>query len=391
MSRVTVIVLDSFGVGELPDARLYGDEGVFTLKHIKEFVGELKIPNMRKMGLYNIDGLGLEGEDEKDLIGSYGKSLEKSPAKDTTTGHFELMGLIMEKPYKIFMEGFPKRITDELEKRIGTKVIGNYLVSGTQVIQDLGKEHMETGYPIIYTSADSLMQIAMHEEVIPLERQYEICKIARELLMGEDTVSRIICRPFVGNPEIGFTRTENRKDFSIDPPGKTVMEYLKEGGKDVIAVGKLEDIFNGVGITEVDHTRNNHQGIDSTLKYLKTDFDGLLFVNLVDFDMLYGHRNDPRGYADALEYFDAKLPEIKALLKDDDILILTADHGCDPTTKGTDHTREYIPLLVYGPQLKAGVNLHIRETFADVAATIAEKFGIRDYPAGTSFLKDISE
>lgn len=391
MSRVTVIVLDSFGVGELPDAHLYGDEGVFTLKHIKEFVGELKIPNMRKMGLYNIDGLGMEGKDEKDLIGSYGKSLEKSPAKDTTTGHFELMGLIMEKPYQIFMEGFPKRITDELEKRIGTKVIGNYLVSGTQVIQDLGKEHMETGYPIIYTSADSLMQIAMHEEVIPLERQYEICRIARELLMGEDTVSRIICRPFVGNPEIGFTRTENRKDFSIDPPGKTVMEYLKEGGKDVIAVGKLEDIFNGIGITEVDHTRNNHQGIESTLKYLKTDFDGLLFVNLVDFDMLYGHRNDPRGYADALEYFDAKLPEIKALLKDDDILILTADHGCDPTTKGTDHTREYIPLLVYGPQLKAGVNLHIRETFADVAATIAEKFGIRDYPAGTSFLKDISE
>jgi len=389
MSRVTVIVLDSFGVGELPDAHLYGDEGVFTLRHIKEFVGELKIPNMRKMGLYNIDGLGLEGEDEKDLTGSYGKSMEKSPAKDTTTGHFELMGLIMEKPYKIFMEGFPKRITDELEKRIGTKVIGNYLVSGTQVIQDLGKEHMETGYPIIYTSADSLMQIAMHEEVIPLERQYEICRIARELLMGEDTVSRIICRPFVGNPEIRFTRTENRKDFSIDPPGKTVMDYLKEDGKDVIAVGKLEDIFNGIGITEVDHTRNNPQGIESTLKYLKTDFDGLLFVNLVDFDMLYGHRNDPRGYADALEYFDAKLPEITALLKEDDILILTADHGCDPTTKGTDHTREYIPLLVYGPQLKAGVNLHIRETFADVAATIAEKFGIRDYPAGTSFLKDV--
>lgn len=391
MARVTVIVLDSFGVGELPDAYLYGDEGVFTLKHIKEFVGELKIPNMKRLGLYNIDGLGLEGEKEEELIGSYGKSLEKSPAKDTTTGHFELMGLIMEEPYKIFMEGFPKRITDELERRIGTKVIGNYLVSGTKVIQDLGKEHMETGYPIIYTSADSLMQIAMHEEVIPLERQYEICKIARELLMGDDTVSRIICRPFIGNPEIGFTRTENRKDFSIDPPGRTVMEDLKSTGREVIAVGKLEDIFNNIGITKVDHTRNNQQGIEATIKYLKTEFDGLLFVNLVDFDMLYGHRNDPRGYADALEYFDARLPEIMGLLKEDDILILTADHGCDPTTKGTDHTREYIPLLVYGPKLCKGVNLHIRETFADVAATIAEKFQIENYPAGTSFLQDVSE
>lgn len=391
MSRVTVIVLDSFGVGELPDAHLYGDEGVFTLKHIKEFVGELKIPNMKKLGLYNIDGLDLEGEKEEELIGSYGKSLEKSPAKDTTTGHFELMGLIMKEPYKIFMEGFPKRITDELERRIGTKVIGNYLVSGTKVIQDLGKEHMETGYPIIYTSADSLMQIAMHEEVIPLERQYEICKIARELLMGDDTVSRIICRPFIGNPELGFTRTENRKDFSIDPPGRTVMEDLKSTGREVIAVGKLEDIFNHIGITKVDHTRNNQQGIEATIKYLKTEFDGLLFVNLVDFDMLYGHRNDPRGYADALEYFDERLPEIMDLLKEDDILILTADHGCDPTTKGTDHTREYIPLLVYGPKLQKGVNLHIRETFADVAATIAEKFQIENYPAGTSFLQDVIE
>lgn len=391
MSRVTVIVLDSFGVGELPDAHLYGDEGVFTMKHIKEFVGELKIPNMRKMGLYNIDGLEMMAEDQESLIGSYGKSREKSPAKDTITGHFELMGLILEEPYKIFMEGFPRRITDELEKRIGTKVIGNYLVSGTKIIQDLGKEHMETGYPIIYTSADSLMQIAMHEEIIPLERQYEICRIARELLMGDDTVSRIICRPFVGNPEIGFTRTENRKDFSIDPPGKTVMEYLKNDGKDVIAVGKIEDIFNNIGITIVDHTRNNQQGIEATIKYLKTDFDGLLFVNLVDFDMLYGHRNDPRGYAGALEYFDSRLPEIMELLKDDDILILTADHGCDPTTKGTDHTREYIPVLVYGPQLKAGVNFHIRETFADIGATIAEKFEIQDYHVGTSFLKDVTK
>lgn len=298
---------------------------------------------------------------------------------------------MVEKPNKIFMEGFPARITEELEKRIGTRVIGNYLASGTEIIQVLGEEHVRTGYPIIYTSADSLMQIAMHEEVIPLERQYEICRIARELLMGDDTVSRIICRPFVGNKENGFTRTENRKDFSIDPPGKTVLEYLKEAGLDVIAVGKIEDIFNNVGITEADHTKNNHQGIDATMKYLRKDFDGLLFVNLVDFDMLYGHRNNPQGYAEALMYFDEKLPEITSLLKDDDILIITADHGCDPTTKGTDHTREYIPLLVYGPQLKQGNNLHIRKTFADIAATIAERFAVNDFPSGTSFLSEVTK
>ena len=277
-----------------------------------------------------------------------------------------------------------------MEKRIGVGVIGNYLASGTEIIQVLGEEHMRTGRPIIYTSADSLMQIAMHEQIIPLERQYEICRIARELLMGDDTVSRIICRPFVGSPETGFTRTENRKDFSIDPPGKTVLEYLKDAGRDVIAVGKIEDIFNNVGITEVDHTRNNREGIASTLKYLERDFDGLLFVNLVDFDMLYGHRNNARGYAEALEYFDEKLPEILALLKEDDILLITADHGCDPTTKGTDHTREYIPLLVYGPRLKSGVNLHVRGTFADIAATVADRFDIHDFPAGTSFLPEVT-
>ena len=388
MSRVALVVLDSFGVGALPDAGDYGDEGVNTLKHIVEATGDLKIPNMRKLGLFNIDGLDLEREEAPTAC--YAKSFEKAPAKDTTTGHFEMTGLILEQPYKIFMDGFPKRITDELEKRIGTKVIGNYLVSGTEVIKVLGEEHVRTGYPIIYTSADSLMQIAMHEEVIPLERQYEICKIARELLMGDDTVSRIICRPFVGNPEIGFTRTENRRDFSIDPPGKTVLEYIKQNGKAVIAVGKIEDIFNRIGITEVDHTKNNQEGMVSLLKHLDRDFDGLLFVNLVDFDMLYGHRRNVRGYADALEAFDAKLPEILAKLKNDDLLIITADHGCDPTAHGTDHTREFVPILAYGPQIKQGVNLHVRDTFADIAATIAEKLVI-DFNVGTSFLKEITK
>lgn len=391
MSRVALIVLDSVGVGALPDAALFDDEGTFTLGHVKEYaeknMGGFSVPNMRAMGLYNIDGLGLEGVEHP--TASYGKCKEFAPAKDTTTGHFEMAGLMVEKPNKIFLEGFPGRITAELERRIGTKVIGNYLASGTEIIKVLGEEHVRTGYPIIYTSADSLMQVAMHEEVIPLERQYEICRIARELLMGDDTVSRIICRPFVGDEEHGFTRTENRKDFSIDPPGRTVLEYLKDAGKDVIAVGKIEDIFNNVGITEVDHTKNNHQGIDATIKYLSRDFDGLLFVNLVDFDMLYGHRNNPQGYAEALMYFDEKLPEITGKLKDDDILMIVADHGCDPTTKGTDHTREYIPLLVYGPQLKKGENLHIRNTFADIAATIAERFGIGDFPAGTSFLSEV--
>lgn len=391
MSRVALIVLDSVGVGALPDAEEYNDFGVNTLGHVKEYadknMGGFKIPNMQKLGLYNIDGLGLQGVESP--AGNYGKCKEYAPAKDTTNGHFEIAGLLVDKPNKIFMDGFPKRITDELERRIGTKVIGNYLVSGTEVIQVLGEEHMKTGYPIIYTSADSLMQIAMHEDVIPLERQYEICRIARELLMGDDTVSRVICRPFVGNPEIGFTRTENRKDFSIDPPGRTVLDAIKDAGQEVIAVGKIEDIFNRVGITKIDHTKNNFEGIDSTIKFLGQDYEGLLFVNLVDTDMLYGHRRNPKGYAEAIEYFDAKLPEILSILKDDDMLIITADHGCDPTyTKSTDHTREYTPLLVYGPELKGGVNLHVRNTFADIAASIADYLGV-EFENGTSFMSEI--
>lgn len=391
MSRVALIVLDSVGVGALPDAEKFNDFGVNTLGHVKEYadknMGGFKIPNMQKLGLYNIDGLGLPGVENP--TGSYGKCKEYAPAKDTTNGHFEIAGLLVDKPNKIFMDGFPKRITDELERRIGTKVIGNYLVSGTEVIQVLGEEHMKTGYPIIYTSADSLMQIAMHEDVIPLERQYEICRIARELLMGDDTVSRVICRPFVGNPEIGFTRTENRKDFSIDPPGRTVLDAIKDAGQEVIAVGKIEDIFNRVGITKIDHTKNNFEGIESTIKFLGQDYEGLLFVNLVDTDMLYGHRRNPKGYAEALEYFDTKLPEILSKLKDDDMLIITADHGCDPTyTKSTDHTREYTPLLVYGPELKGGVNLHVRNTFADIAASIADYLGV-EFENGTSFMPEI--
>ena len=384
MARVTIIVLDSFGVGALPDAADYGDAGAFTLGHIQERVG-LHVPNMARLGLFNLPGLDLPGAVEHPA-GAYGKCAERSHAKDTTNGHFEIAGLVVKTPFRVFGEHFPDRIIHELEKRIGTKVIGNYPASGTEIIQVLGDEHVRTGYPIVYLSADSLMQIAMHEDVIPLPRQYEICQIARELMMGDDTVSRIICRPFVGSNG-KYTRTENRRDFSIDPPGETVLDLLKANGKDVIAVGKIEDIFNRRGITQVNHTKNNHTGIEATIDYLKGDFDGLLFVNLVDFDMLYGHRRNPEGYRDALEYFDGKLPEIQALLKEDDILILTADHGCDPTYKGTDHTREYTPLLVCGPKVKPGVDLGVRETFSDIAATVADEFGL-SWPGAKSFLHE---
>ena len=388
MARFTILVLDSVGVGELPDAADFGDAGTFTLKHVKEAVGDLKIPNLVNLGIYNIDGLNLGGVEQPQ--GCYAKCMERSKAKDTTNGHFEIAGLVVETPFRVFGEHFPDRIINELERRIGTKVIGNYPASGTEIIQVLGDEHVRTGYPIVYLSADSLMQIAMHEDVIPLERQYEICRIARELMSGDDTVSRIICRPFIGGNGV-YTRTENRKDFSIDPPGYTVLDQLQENGKDVIAVGKIEDIFNRRGITEINHTKNNREGIEATIDYLHNkDFDGLLFVNLVDFDMLYGHRNNPRGYADALEYFDTKLPEILSGLRDDDILLITADHGCDPTTPGTDHTREHTPLLVCGPKVRQGVNLGVRETFSDIAATVSDYFGLK-FPTGTSFLTEIKQ
>jgi len=384
MGRFTIIVLDSVGIGALPDAAEFGDEGVNTLLHVKEAMKDLQIPNLVNMGLYNIDGLGLKGVESPTAC--FGRCQEWVKAKDTIAGHFEIAGLLVDEPFKIFYKGFPERIISEFEKRIGTKVIGNYASSGTEIIQVLGDEHVRTGYPIVYVSADSLMQIAMHEEVIPLERQYEICKIARELLMGDDTVARIICRPFVGSSG-KYTRTENRKDFAIDPPGKTIMNVLQDNGKDVIAVGKIEDVFNRSGITKIDHSKNNPEGIEATIKFLNQDFDGLMFTNLVDYDMLYGHRRNPQGYGEALEFFDKNLPRITELLKGDDVLLITADHGCDPTHKGSDHTREYTPLLVYGPKIKGSRNLGTRSSFADIAASIGDYFGLK-YENGTSFLKD---
>lgn len=387
MSKFTVIVLDSVGVGELPDAAEFGDTGTNTLKHVNEFREGLKIPNLKELGIFNIQGTGLPAVGQPK--GCFGKAAELGKAKDTTNGHFEIAGLTVKTPFKVFGESFPPRIIEALEQRIGTKVIGNYPASGTEIIKVLGDEHVKTGYPIVYLSADSLMQIAMHEGIIPLERQYEICRIARELLSGDDTVSRVICRPFTGQSG-NYYRTENRKDFSVDPPGETVLDLLSEKGKDVIGVGKIEDIFNRRGLTLINHTKNNREGIQATLEYLKNGFNGLLFVNLVDFDMLYGHRNNPEGYAEALEYFDSFVPDMMELMEDEDILLITADHGCDPTTPGTDHTREYIPIVVWGKHLKAGQDIGTRDTFADIAATVAEYFGF-EFPAGTSFLREIEK
>lgn len=391
MGRFVIVVLDSFGVGAMPDADRFGDAGADTMLHIRSYMekkeGGLRIPHMEKLGLYHIDGV-THGCMEHPS-GCYGKCAEKSDAKDTINGHFEIAGLIVEKPFRVYPDGFPERIVKELSARTGVSYLGNCAASGTEIIRKLGDEHVRTGKPILYTSADSVMQIAMHEKVIELERQYEICRIAREMMVGDDTIGRIICRPFLG-ADGEYYRTENRKDFAMDPPGTTLLDILKEAGKDVLAVGKIEDIFNRRGITKINHTKNNAEGTQAAIDFLKTDFDGLLFVNLVDFDMLYGHRNDPYGYGKALEAFDERLPELTENLREEDILVITADHGCDPTYPGTDHTREYTPLLVYGKQLRQGMNLGIRATFADIAATAAEYFGV-EIPTGTSFLREVRE
>ena len=391
MKRAAIIVLDSVGIGELPDAAKYGDEGSNTLVNIKKNYPSLDLKNMCSLGLGNIDadGAKLLGKTENPK-GCYGKMSEASNGKDTTTGHWEIAGIITENPFPTFTEtGFPKEIMDQFEAAIGRKTLGNISASGTAIINELGDEHVKTGYPIVYTSADSVFQIACHEEVIPVEELYKICETARKLLTGDYAVARVIARPFIGNGNGNYTRTERRKDFSLAPTSTTILDLVKEKGLTVAAIGKIEDIFEHRGITVKDHTTNNNDGIEKTIEYLKKDFDGLLFTNLVDTDMIYGHRNDIKGYAEALMYFDNKLPEIIDSMKEEDILIITADHGCDPTTPSTDHSREYVPLLVFGKNLKQGVNLGTRKTFADVGATIAEYLDINERFGATSFLKDI--
>lgn len=391
MKRVAIIVLDSVGIGELPDAAKYGDEGSNTLVNIKKECPEFSVPNMAELGIGNIEGedICLLGKTDSPK-GCYAKMSEASNGKDTTTGHWEISGIVTENPFPTFTEtGFPKEVMDKFEKAIGRKTLGNISASGTAIINELGDEHVKTGYPIIYTSADSVFQIACHEDIIPVDELYKMCETAREILVGDYAVARVIARPFIGNGNGNYTRTERRKDFSLAPTSETILDLLKAEGKSVVAIGKIEDIFEHRGMTVTDHTTNNHDGIEKTIEYLKKDFEGLLFTNLVDTDMIYGHRNDVKGYAEAVMYFDSKLPEIKSAMKDDDILIITADHGCDPTTPSTDHSREFVPLLVYGKNIKEGVNLGVRKQFSDIAATVAEYLGINETFGAESFLKDV--
>lgn len=391
MKRAIIIVLDGVGVGELPDAGLYGDIGSNTLGNVIKEVKGMRLPNLEKLGISNIKGLEILPRNISPE-GSFGRMLEKSPGKDTTTGHWEISGIILDKPFPVYPDGFPISIINEFEKLIKTKILGNVVASGTEIIKTLGRQHVTTGYPIIYTSADSVFQIAAHEEVIPLERLYEICKIARSVLKDEHAVGRVIARPFIGN-ESGYTRTKNRRDFSLVPPEKTLLDYILEGGSNcqVKAVGKIDDIFANRGITHSIHTSGNIDGINKTIEFIKQDFEGLIFTNLIDFDMLYGHRNNVEGFAGALLEFDDRLPDILNNLKEQDVLFITADHGGDPTTPSTDHSREYVPLIVYGKNLKNGVNLGTTSSFADLGATVADYLKIEYGGQGTSFLKYLTK
>ena len=386
--RIFLIVLDSVGIGEAPDAEQYGDKGADTLGHIGEKMDGIHLPNLEKLGLGNIREIKGVKAAEKPLA-YHTKMQEASKGKDTMTGHWEIMGLNISTPFQVFPDGFPEELIARLEEETGRKVIGNKPASGTKIIEELGKEHKETGAIIVYTSADSVLQIAAHEEIIPLEELYEICKIARKLTLDEKyMVGRVIARPFVGKPG-NFTRTANRRDYALKPFDRTVMDELKDGSFDVIALGKISDIFDGQGITSARKTVSNMDGVDKLLDSMDTDFTGLCFINLVDFDALYGHRRDPIGYGKALEEFDQRLPEILAKLKKDDLLIITADHGNDPVHHGTDHTREYVPLLAYSTQFSEGKPLPIRQTFADIGATVADNFQVKMPAYGESFLKDL--
>jgi len=386
LRRAVIVVFDALGIGELPDADRYGDRGSDTLDNISRAVGGLKLPNLSGLGLGLIEGVDrIERVDRP--IGSYGRMSEVSPGKDTATGHWEMAGVVLDRPFPTFPEGFPPEIMERFEEIAGRGWLGNYPASGTEIIEELGPEHMRTGRPIVYTSADSVFQIAAHEDVIPTEELYRICRDTRELLY-EYNVGRVIARPFVGEPG-SFTRTTRRKDFSVEPPGETLLDRVKARGMPVVAVGKIGDIFVHRGTTEEIHTKSDSDGIDRTIEAMKRVDEGLIFTNLVDLDTLYAHRNDPEGSARALEEADGRLPEITALLKDGDVLIITGDHGCDPTTPSTDHSREYVPLLVYGRRLKGGVALGTRATFADLGATVAEALGVGPLGPGESFLGDL--
>ena len=381
--RVVLIVLDSVGIGSLPDAAEFGDEGAHTLGNINS-VRPIYMPNLVKLGIGNIEGSRLPYN--PNFHGAFGRLMERTHAKDTTSGHWEMMGFPMSTPFKTYPNGFPREIMDEFEAKIGRGTLGNTVASGTVIINELGDEHVATGKPIIYTSADSVFQIAAHEEVIPLEELYRMCEIAREMLVGDKLVGRVIARPFLG-ANGDYKRTENRRDFALAPMGDTVMDELVKRGKEVIGIGKIEDIFAHRGISLADHTKNNPSGIEATLKYIREGRGDFIFTNLVDFDMLYGHRNDVDGYASAIEAFDKALPELISAMGENDIMMITADHGCDPCYPGTDHTREYIPLVAVGKHVKP-TSLGTRETFADIGATVLDYLTGEEWSAGSSMLKD---
>lgn len=388
IERAIVIVLDSVGIGELPDAADYGDAGSNTLAHIAEAVGGLNLPNLAAMGLGNIAPIRGVGPVEAPSA-CFGKMAERSKGKDTTTGHWELTGIITERPFPTYPNGFPAEVISEFERRTGRRVLGNKVASGTEIIKELGEEHVRTGEPIVYTSADSVFQVACHEDVVPVDQLYAMCRTAREMLVDPHNVQRVIARPFIGEPG-AFVRTERRRDFALEPPGETLLDLIVQEGGEVIGIGKIEDIFAGRGVTRAIHTCNNPDGIEATIATIASGEGTLVFTNLVDFDMLYGHRNDPQGYAAALSEFDASLPRLLCALKDSDILIITADHGCDPTTASTDHSREHVPLLVCRRGLTRGADLGSRESFADLAATLADLLRITHSFPGTSFASLLS-
>ncbi|OZU90049.1 phosphopentomutase [Virgibacillus indicus] len=386
--RVFLIVMDSVGIGEAPDADKFNDQGADTLGHIAEHMNGLHMPNMAKLGLSNIRQIkGIEKAQKP--AGHFTKMQEASNGKDTMTGHWEIMGLNIQQPFRTFPDGFPEELINELEEKTGRKIIGNKPASGTEILIELGEEHLDSGALIVYTSADSVLQIAAHEEIVPLEELYQICEIARELTLDEKyTVGRIIARPFVGNPG-AFQRTSNRHDYALKPFGRTVMNELKDANYDVIALGKISDIYDGEGVTEAIRTTDNEDGMTKLIESFKKDFTGISFLNLVDFDAKFGHRRDPEGYGKALEAFDARLPEVFKELKQGDLLIITADHGNDPVHHGTDHTREFVPLIIFHNDITNAKELPIRETFADIGATISENFNVSMPEYGKSFLNEI--
>ena len=387
LRRAILVVLDGVGAGENPDAHAYGDDGASSLEHCALAVGGLALPNLGRVGLGNITPI-LGTPPTLAASGSYGRMAEIGAGKDSTTGHWEITGVVLKKPLPTYPHGFPPDLVAAFERAIGRRVLGNKPASGTEIIKELGEEHMRTGYPILYTSADSVFQVAAHQDVIPLAELYHICEIARGMLTGENAVGRVIARPFIGEPG-SFRRTEHRRDFSLAPLGITLLDLLQAGGKEVIGIGKIEDLFAGRGLTQRDHTETNKDGMAATLRWLDRDFTGLLFVNLVEFDMLWGHRRDSQGYAQALRDVDAWFGQVQQIMQPEDAIFFTADHGVDPTYRGSDHTREEVPLLAYGKPVRAGIDLGVRSTFADLGQTLAQAFGVGPLAAGTSFAHDI--